>query len=165
MKKLLIALAFVAVACLGQIPAGPCTSSPAFYAAGASYNKIATPNIAGFYAIAVPLTPCGAAFQVYSVTLNNIVPVGRGADLTYKISTTTGALTPLKQIPIGKLMINTYVFGTVGVAIKGGIASLGSSWGLLASIPTWRSTVWRLLPWYQVVNNDRIYGAGFGRTF
>src|SRR6266404_5902485 len=94
----------------GASPAVTAASCPAsFYAAGASLNPQATPNLAGWYAIALPITKCEKAFQAYSITMNNLTPKGSGANLTFTSTTSTGLAIPLKQVG----PIDIYTFATL----------------------------------------------------
>jgi hypothetical protein len=83
-------------AALPAVSAAVCPAS--FYAAGVSLNPQATPNLAGWYAIALPITKCEKAFQAYSITMNNLTPKGSGANLTFTSTTSTGLAIPLKQV-------------------------------------------------------------------
>ena len=65
----------------GVTAAASCPAS--FYAAGVSFNPQATPNLAGWYTIALPITKCGKEFEAYSITTNNVTPKGSGANLTF----------------------------------------------------------------------------------
>src|SRR5579871_2997751 len=80
---LTLALSLPAIAQTASCPAS-------FYAAGASLNPQATPNLAGWYAIALPITKCEKEFQAYSITMNNLTPKGSGASLTFISTTSTG---------------------------------------------------------------------------
>lgn len=156
----------IALAC-AQTPAAsntPASNTPAacpssFYAAGASFNTTATPEIAGFYAIATPVTKCGATFQVYSITTNLLTPSGSGRNLTFTSTTTSGAAIPLKQVG----PVNLYTFGNLGVAATGSTAKVGSNWGGFAIIPL---KLWnlRLIPIGQSVNGKWMAGIAFGRS-
>src|SRR5271165_5942006 len=89
---------------LPAVTAATCPAS--FYAAGASFNPQATPNLAGWYAIAVPITKCEKTFQAYSITMNNLTPKGSGANLAFTSTTSTGVAIPLKQV--GPIDIYTF---------------------------------------------------------
>ncbi len=135
-----------------------CTQSPSFYAAGASFNSNATPNLAGFVAVAVPLVKCGSQFQTYSFTIHNITPRGHGKDLRFLDSTTTGAAVPLKQIG----PIDIYAFGSMGVTTSSGDANLAGSYGGLISFPLWKKARLRGLLAAQKIEGLSVYGLGFG---
>src|SRR6185312_12021092 len=108
------------------LPVATAATCPAsFYAAGASLNPQATPNLAGWYAIALPITKCGKAFQAYSITMNNLTPKGSGANLTFTSTTSTGLAIPLKQVG----PIDIFTFGTIGTSISGPSSSLAGTWG------------------------------------
>jgi hypothetical protein len=131
-----------------------------FYAAGASLNEQATPNLAGWYAIAVPITKCEKAFQAYSITMNNLTPTGSGASLTFVSTTSTGLAIPLKQLG----PIDIYTFGTLGASMIGPSSSLAGTWGGIAVLPIGR-TNWRLTPWAQSIGGKWIGGLGIGRSY
>src|SRR5579859_2366074 len=118
------------------LPAAACPAS--FYAAGVSLNPQATPNLAGWYAIALPITKCAKAFQAYSITMNNLTPQGSGASLTFTSTTSTGLAIPLKQVG----PIDFFTFGTLGTSVRGAASSLAGTWGGLAVVPIGR-TNWR----------------------
>jgi len=139
-------------------PAAPCPAS--FYAAGASLNPHATPNLAGWYAIALPITKCGKAFQAYSITTNNLTPKGSGANLTFISTTSTGVAIPLKQVG----PIDIFTFGTVGTSVSGQSSSLAETWGGVAVVPIGRTT-WRLTPWAQSIGGKWTGGLGIGRSY
>lgn len=151
------------IACHAQTPAPspPCTDSPAFYAVGASLNQAATPNLAGFAAIAVPLAKCGASFQVYSLTIHNVTPRGHGANLVFLDTTTTGAAIPLKQIG----PIDLYAFGNIGVTTSGASSNLAGTYGGLASFPLWKGAHFRGILAAQKVEGFNVYGVGVGRSW
>ena len=148
---------FLGRALFAQVSAPACPAS--FYAAGASLNRTATPELAGFYAIATPMTKCGASFQVYSITTNLITPEGSGKNLTFVSTTSTGAAIPLKQIG----PVNLYTFGNLGVASNGTGEKLGANWGGFATVPLGKS--WRLVPIGQSVNGKWMAGLAFGRSW
>lgn len=131
-----------------------------FYAAGASLNPQATPNLAGWYAIAVPITKCEKAFQAYSITMNNLTPKGSGASLTFTSTASTGLAIPLKQVG----PIDIYTFGTLGTSVSGGSSSLAGTWGGVAVMPIGRTT-WRLTPWAQSIGGKWMGGLGIGRSY
>ena len=131
-----------------------------FYAAGASLNPQATPNLAGWYAIALPITKCGKAFQAYSITMNNLTPKGSGANLTFTSTTSTGLAIPLKQAG----PIDIYTFGTVGSSVSGPSSSLAGTWGGIAVVPIGRTT-WRLTPWVQSIGGKWMGVLGIGRSY
>src|SRR5580765_1027573 len=104
------------------ISAATCPAS--FYAAGVSLNPQATPNLAGWYAIALPITKCEKAFQAYSITMNNLTPKGSGANLTFISTTSTGLAIPLKQVG----PIDIFTFGTLGSSVSGSSSRLAETW-------------------------------------
>jgi hypothetical protein len=136
----------------------PCPAS--FYAAGVSLNPQATPNLAGWYAIALPITKCGKEFQAYSITMNNLTPQGSGTSLTFTSTTSTGIAVPLKQLG----PINIYTFGTIGTSVRGPSSSLAGTWGGVAVIPIGR-TSWSFTPWVQSISAKWTGGLGIGRSF
>jgi hypothetical protein len=138
--------------------AANCPSS--FYAAGASLNPQATPNLAGWYAIALPITKCDKAFQAYSITMNNLTPKGSGANLTFTSTTSTGLAIPLKQVG----PIDIYTFGTLGTSVSGAASSLAGTWGGVAVVPIGKTT-WRLTPWAQSIGGKWMGGLGIGRSY
>lgn len=138
--------------------AAPCPAS--FYAAGASLNPQATPNLAGWYAIALPITKCEKAFQAYSITMNNLTPKGSGANLTFTSTTSTGLAIPLKQIG----PIDIFTFGTLGTSVSGPSSSLAGTWGGIAVVPIGK-TAWRLTPWAQSIGGKWTGGLGIGRSY
>jgi hypothetical protein len=145
----------------GALAAAAGAACPAsFYAAGASLNPQATPNLAGWYAIALPITKCGKAFQAYSITMNNLTPKGSGANLTFTSTTSTGLAIPLKQAG----PIDIYTFGTVGSSVSGPSSSLAGTWGGIAVVPIGRTT-WRLTPWVQSIGGKWMGGLGIGRSY
>jgi hypothetical protein len=135
-----------------------CPSS--FYAAGASINPQATPNLAGWYAIALPITKCEKAFQAYSITINNLTPRGSGASLIFTSTTSTGVAIPLKQVG----PIDIYTFGTLGASVSGPSSSLTGTWGGIAVVPIGRTT-WRITPWVQSIDGKWTGGLGIGRSY
>ncbi len=145
-------------AALPVVTAASCPTS--FYAAGASFNPQATPNLAGWYAIAVPITKCEKAFQAYSITMNNLTPKGSGASLTFTSTTSTGLAIPLKQVG----PIDIYTFGTLGTSVSGPSSSLAGTWGGVAVVPIGRTT-WRLTPWFQSIGGKWMGGLGIGRSY
>ena len=143
------------------LPAVTTATCPAsFYAAGASLNPQATPNLAGWYAIAVPITRCEKAFQAYSITMNNLTPKGCGASLTFTSTTSTGLAIPLKQVG----PIDIFTFGTLGTSVSGQSSSLAGTWGGVAVVPIGRTT-WRLTPWAQSIGGKWMGGVGIGRSY
>ncbi|MDP9112453.1 MAG: hypothetical protein M3O20_02090 [Acidobacteriota bacterium] len=141
--------------------AAPTCSGSSFYAAGGTYNTAASPAFSGFYAIATPVTKCGATFQAYSITMNVLQPSGGGKNLTFTDTTTTGAAIPLKQIG----PINIYAFGNLGVAATATATKLGSGWGGFATVPL---PFWNLkfIPIGQSVNGGKWnFGAALGRSW
>jgi hypothetical protein len=145
-------------AALATAAAAACPAS--FYAAGASLNPQATPNLAVWYAIAFPITKCGKEFQAYSITMNNLTPKGSGANLTFTSTTSTGLAIPLKQVG----PIDLYTFGTVGTSVSGPSATLAGTWGGIAVVPVGR-TSWRLTPWVQSIGGRWMGGLGIGRSY
>lgn len=142
------------------VAAAPAACPASFYAAGASINPQATPNLAGWYAIALPITKCEKAFQAYSITMNNLTPKGSGASLTFTSTTSTGLAIPLKQLgPIG-----IFTFGTLGTSISGASSSLAGTWGGVAVVPIGKTT-WRLTPWVQSIGGKWTGGLGIGRSY
>jgi len=142
-------------------PAGTTTACPAsFYAAGASFNPQATPNLAGWYAIALPITKCEKAFQAYSITMNNLTPKGSGANLTFTSTTSTGLAIPLKQVG----PIDIFTFGTIGTSISGPSSSLAGTWGGVAVVQIGKTT-WRFTPWAQSIGGKWTGGLGIGRSY
>jgi hypothetical protein len=143
------------------LPAVTTATCPAsFYAAGASLNPQATPNLAGWYAIALPITRCEKAFQAYSITMNNLTPKGSGANLTFTSTTSTGLAIPLKQVG----PIDIFTFGTLGTSVSGQSSSLAGTWGGVAVVPIGRTT-WRLTPWAQSIGGKWTGGLGIGRSY
>jgi hypothetical protein len=140
--------------------ATPAACPSSFYAAGMSINPQATPNLAGWYAIAVPITKCEKAFQAYSITMNNMTPKGRGASLTVTSTTSTGVAIPLKQIG----PIDIFTFGTLGTSISGASSSLAGTWGGLVVVPVGKTT-WRLTPWAQSIGGKWTGGLGIGSSY
>ena len=140
------------------VTAATCPAS--FYAAGASFNPQATPSLAGWYAIAVPITKCEKAFQAYSITMNNLTPKGSGASLTFTSTTSTGLAIPLKQVG----PIDIYTFGTLGTSVSGTSSSLAGTWGGVAVVPIGKTT-WRLTPWAQSIGGKWTGGLGIGRSY
>jgi hypothetical protein len=140
------------------VTAASCAAS--FYAAGASFNPQATPNLAGWYTIALPITKCGKAFQAYSITMNNLTPKGSGANLTFTSTTSTGLAIPLKQVG----PIDIFTFGTLGTSVSGQSSSLAGTWGGLAVVPIGR-TAWRITPWAQSIGGKWTGGLGIGRSY
>jgi hypothetical protein len=137
------------------------TTCPAsFYAAGASFNPQATPNLAGWYAIALPITKCEKAFQAYSITMNNLTPKGSGPSLTFTSTTSTGLAIPLKQVG----PIDIFTFGTLGTSVSGKSSGLAGTWGGIAVVPIGR-TAWRLTPWGQSIGGKWTGGLGIGRSY
>ncbi len=132
----------------------------AFYAAGVSLNPQATPNLAGWYAIAVPITKCEKPFQAYSITMNNLTPKGSGAGLTFTSTTSTGVAIPLKQVG----PIDIFTFGTLGTSVNGTASSLAGTWGGLAVVPVGK-TAWRLTPRAQSIGGNWTGGLGIGRSY
>jgi hypothetical protein len=168
MLDVLMALAF-ALPVVAQTAPPAATSSAAaapvvcpasFYAAGASINPNATPNLAAWYAIAVPITKCEKPFQAYSITMNNLTPKGSGATLTFTSTTSTGLAIPLKQVG----PIDIFTFGTLGTSVSGGASSLAGTWGGLAVVPVGKTT-WRLTPWAQSIGGKWTGGLGIGRSY
>ena len=145
-------------AALPVAAAAACPTS--FYAAGASLNPQATPNLAGWYAIALPITKCEKAFQAYSITMNNLTPKGSGASLTFTSTTSTGLAIPLKQVG----PIDIYTFGTLGSSVSGPSSSLAGTWGGVAVVPI-GGTTWRLTPWAQSIGGKWTGGLGIGRSY
>ena len=145
-------------AVLPTVSAAACPAS--FYAAGASLNPQATPNLAGWYAIALPITKCGKAFQAYSITMNNLTPKGSGASLKFTSTTSTGLAVPLKQVG----PIDIYTFGSVGARVSGPSSSLAGTWGGFAVVPIGKTT-WRLIPWTQSIGGKWMGGLGIGRSY
>jgi len=142
-------------------PAATTAVCPAsFYAAGASLNPQATPNLAGWYAIALPITRCEKAFQAYSITMNNLTPKGRGTNLTFTSTTSTGLAIPLKQVG----PIDIFTFGTLGTSVSGQSSSLAGTWGGVAVVPVGR-TAWRITPWVQSIGGKWMGGLGIGRSY
>src|ERR1700676_4505848 len=119
-------------AVLPPVTAATCPAS--FYAAGASLNPQATPNLAGWYAISLPITKCEKAFQAYSITMNNLTPKGSGANLTFTSTTSTGLAIPLKQVG----PIDIFTFGTLGTSVSGQSSSLAGTGGGAAGWPLGR---------------------------
>jgi len=143
------------------LPAASATVCAAsFYAAGASLNPQATPNLAGWYAIALPITKCGKAFQAYSITMNNLTPKGSGTSLTFTSTTSTGLAIPLKQVG----PIDIYTFGSVGASVSGPSSRLAGTWGGFAVMPIGRTT-WSLTPWAQAIGGKWMGGLGIGRSY
>lgn len=142
-------------------PVPACSKADSFYAAGVSLNRAATPNIAGIFAVAVPLTCDSNTFQVYSYTEHQIIPVGSGKNLTFQDATTSGFATPLKQIG----PINIFAFGNIGVQTNGTAAQLASAYGAMAVFPLWKGSAWRGVIAAQKVSGTNIYGALFGRSW
>lgn len=131
-----------------------------FYAAGASLNPQATPNLAGWYAIALPVTKCEKSFQAYSITMNNLTPKGSGVNLTFTSTTSTGLAIPLKQVG----PIDIFTFGTLGTSVSGQSSSLAGTWGGVAVVPIGRTT-WRITPWAQSIGGKWMGGLGIGRSY
>lgn len=157
MRPFILALALlVAASALAQVQPEPPTQTPqtqtltvcpaSFYATGVSYSRAATPNVAGWLAVATPITRCGSGFQAYSVILHNATPVGHGSNFMLQETTTTGFAIPYRQLG----SVSIYTFGTVGVSVSGGVAGLGLTGGWVAYIPAghWG---WGFTPWAQVV--------------
>src|SRR5579863_5704214 len=145
----------------GSVPAvAPAACPASFYAAGASLNPQATPNLAGWYAIALPITKCEKAFQAYSITMNNLTPKGSGASLTFTSTTSTGLAIPLKQIG----PIDIFTFGTLGTSVSGTSSSLAGTWGGIVVLPIGK-TAWRLTPWAQSIGGKWTGGLGIGRSY
>ena len=140
------------------VSAAACPAS--FYAAGASLNPQATPNLAGWYAIALPITKCEKAFQAYSITMNNLTPKGSGANLTFTSTTSTGLAIPLKQLG----PIDIFTFGTIGTSVSGPSSSLAGTWGGIAVVPVGK-TSWRFTPWVQSIAGKWMGGLGIGRSY
>jgi hypothetical protein len=140
------------------VSAAGCPAS--FYAAGASLNPQATPNLAGWYAIALPITKCEKAFQAYSITMNNLTPKGSGANLTFTSTTSTGLAIPLKQLG----PIDIFTFGTIGTSVSGPSSSLAGTWGGIAVVPVGK-TSWRFTPWVQSIAGKWMGGLGIGRSY
>jgi hypothetical protein len=138
----------------------PAACPASFYAAGVSLNPQATPNLAGWYAIALPITKCEKAFQAYSITMNNLTPKGSGASLTVASTMSTGLAIPLKQVG----PIDIYTFGTLGTSISGPSSSLAGTWGGIAVVPIGRTT-WRITPWAQSIAGKWTGGLGIGRSY
>lgn len=161
-RRLIYILAAIAGFFIGRELAAqtPPACPTSFYAAGASLNRTATPELAGFYAIATPLTKCGASFQVYSMTTNLITPRGSGKTLTFTSTTSTGAAIPLKQIG----PVNIFTFGNVGVSSTGGGNRLGSNWGGFAVIPAHFWSL-QLIPIGQSVDGKWMAGLAIGRSW
>ncbi len=145
-------------AAVPPIAAASCPAS--FYTAGASLNPQATPNLAGWYAIALPITKCDKAFQAYSITMNNLTPRGSGATLTFTTTTSTGLAIPLRQVG----PIDIYTFGTLGTSVNGPSSGLAGTWGGVAVVPIGR-TSWRLTPWVQAIDGKWTGGLGVGRSY
>ena len=143
------------------LPAGAAVACPySFYAAGASLNPQATPNLAGWYAIALPITKCEKAFQAYSITMDNLTPKGSGASLTFTSTTSTGLAIPLKQVG----PIDIFTFGTMGASVSGSSSKLAGTWGGVAVVPVGR-TSWRITPWAQSIGGKWMGGLGIGRSY
>src|SRR5258708_12670450 len=83
-------------------------------------NPQATPNLAGWYAIALPITKCEKPFQAYSITMNNLTPKGSRASLTFTSTTSTGLAIPLKQVG----PIDIFTFATLGTSVTEPSSSL-----------------------------------------
>jgi len=142
-------------------PAVASATCPAsFYAAGVSLNPEATPNLAGWYSIALPITKCEKAFQAYSITMNNLTPKGSGTNLTFTSTTSTGLAIPLRQVG----PIDIFTFGTLGTSVSGSSSSLAGTWGGVAMVPVGR-TSWRLTPWAQSIGGKWTGGLGIGRSY
>ncbi len=139
----------------------PCVKNTSFYAAGASFNRAATPNLAGLFAIGVPLTCSTSSFQVYSFTEHNVVPVGSGANLTFKDTTTSGFATPLKQVG----PFSVFVFGGGGVSTNQGDASAAGAYGGFIAFPLGKTTAWRGLIAAQKVAGNNVFSVLVGRAF
>lgn len=161
MRAFLFALILSGLFANAQTVPAPCTNAPSFYAAGASFNAAATPNGAGFFAIAVPLMKCGSSFQVYSYTANNITGRGHGKDFVFLNTTSTGAAIPLKQIG----PFDVYAFGSMGVTTNGQAANLAGTYGGLISFPFWKNAWLRGLLAAQKVEGMSVYGFGLGRSW
>jgi hypothetical protein len=143
------------------VPTATAAACPAsFYAAGASFNPQSTPNLAGWYAIALPITKCGKEFQAYSITMNNLTPKGSGPSLTFVSTSSTGLAIPLKQVG----PIDFYTFGTVGASVNGGSSGLAGTWGGVAVVAIGKTT-WRFTPWAQSIGGKWTGGLGIGRSF
>ncbi len=153
-----LALALPVLAQTATPAAAACPAS--FYAAGASFNPQATPNLAGWYAIAVPVTKCGKAFQAYSITMNDVTPKGSGGNLTFTSTNSTGLAIPLKQVG----PIDIYTFGTLGASVSGTSSSLAGTWGGVAVVAVGR-TAWRITPWAQSIGGKWTGGLGIGRSY
>jgi hypothetical protein len=131
-----------------------------FYAAGVSLNPEATPNLAGWYTVALPITKCGKEFQAYSITMNNVTPKGSGASLTFTSTSSTGLAIPLRQMG----PIDLYTFGTLGASVSGTSSSLAGTWGGVAVVAIGR-TAWRITPWAQSIGGKWTGGLGIGRSY
>jgi hypothetical protein len=138
----------------------PAICPASFYAAGASFNPQATPNLAGWYAIALPITKCEKAFQAYSITMDNLTPKGSGASLRFISTTSTGIAIPLKQVG----PIDIFTFGTLGTSVSGKSSSLAGTWGGVAVVPI-GGTSWRITPWAQSIGGNWTGGLGIGRSY
>ena len=145
-------------AALPAVTAAACPAS--FYAAGVSLNPQATPNLAGWYAVAFPITKCEKAFQAYSITMNNLIPKGSGPSLTFTSTSSTGLAIPLKQVG----PIDIFTFGTLGTSVTGPSSSLAGTWGGVAVVPIGKTT-WRLTPWAQSIGGKWTGGLGIGRSY
>lgn len=153
------------------IPATPsCTKPSSFYALGASLNKAATPNIAGLFIVAVPLTCDTTSFQVYSFTEHNVIPIGSGKNLTFKETTTTGFATPLKKVG----PIDIYVFGQIGLSVNAvpatatqlsSLYGLASAYGVAGAFPPWKGSAWRGVVAAQKIDSKNVYSVLFGRSW
>lgn len=161
MRSALVCFILSATGIYAQTVTTTCTKEPSFYAAGASLNKAATPNIAGIFVVAVPLTCDKSTFQVYSYTEHNVIPIGSGKTLTFQDTTSTGFATPLKQVG----PINFYAFGQIGAAINGTAAQLASAYGGLAAFRLWKNSAWTGVIAAQKINSNNIYSVLIGRSW
>lgn len=150
-----------------QAPAAPCAKPQSFYGAGASYNRAATPNLAGLFVVGVPLTCSDNSFQVYSFTEHNIVPTGVGNNLSFKDTTSSGFATPLKKVGPFEL----FAFGNIGVTTETGTpsatgsVSLNGAYGSFVAFPLWKKTAWRGLVAAQKVADNNVFSVLIGRAW
>lgn len=140
-------------------PAQPTVASTCpttLYAAGVLYNQASSPNLAGFDAIAVPVTKCSSAFTAYSYTQNTVTVVGSGANRVLVDTATTGVLSPVKQFGTA-VSLFTFVAGGASTSTS---ATKGSfSGGGMVAIKLFKTNM-HLLIFGQSQSGKGLFGFG-----
>lgn len=136
-----------------------CASS--FYAAGSSFNKQGSPQVAEWAAISTPLTKCGSTQPLYSITLHSLQLLKDG---NIQDSTTTGVAFPVRTLgPVTIMLCGT---GGASTATATTFAYSGCALALVPFVPKWKLEV---IPWFQILkgaaNTSTTWGLGLGRSF